>query len=59
MDTSKNARSLVFMHQIPMKYKWNIKDSINIEYRLFAVSEDVHTICRIGCNLMGYQRGKT
>ena len=47
------------MHQIPMKYKWNIKDSINIEYRLFAVSEDVHTICRIGCNLMGYQRGKT
>ena len=39
--------------RLSLKHKWTVKNPINIEWRLFALSEDFGAQCQVGCNIMG------
>ena len=43
--------------RLPLKYKWNVKNPINVEWRLFGFSEDFYAQCEVGCDIIGYKTG--
>lgn len=45
--------------RLPLKHIWNVKNPINIEWRLFALSEDCQAQCDVGCNIVGYDTRNT
>ena len=49
---------LLYSLKLPLKYIWSVKNPINVEWRLFGISKDCHTICRTGCYIIGNKRGE-